>query len=90
MVIFDINGPSIKDQYPIRYNFVVLGSIPKPIVVCILLSYIIFPLIGLMFIDPDTCPRVLLKIVCGIYPKRTYVFARPVVLRKVTKRVQVG
>ena len=50
----------------------------------------LFALIGLMFIDPETCPRVWLKIVCGPYPNRTYKFASPAGLWKAMARVPVG
>ena len=68
----------------------VLGSIPNIIIFCMLLCYSTFSLIVSAFIDPDTCPWVLYKIVCGTYPIQTYVFAHPTGLRKVVVTVPVG
>ena len=50
----------------------------------------LFVLIVSAFIDPKTCPRVWLQIVCGTYPKKTCVFTSPSGLWKVLTRVPVG
>ena len=46
--------------------------------------------IGPAFIDTNTCPRVLLKIVCGSYTNRTYIFASPAGFIKVVVIITVG
>ena len=40
LVLFDITGPSLKDKYPIRTNYVVLVSMHNIGIVCMLLCYI--------------------------------------------------
>ena len=45
--------------------------------------------IGSAFIYPETCPRVLLHIFSGPYPKYAYVFASPAGLWKVVARVSL-
>ena len=70
MVLFDIAGPSIEYQYPIRDISVVLCSIPNIAFKKMILCYSNLSLVRSAFIDPDTCPWVLFKIVCGAYKIR--------------------
>ena len=53
MVLFAITGASLKYQYPIRANHVVLCQIPNIIIVLRLLCYINLAFIGSEFIDPE-------------------------------------
>ena len=89
MVLFSITGTSIKDQHPIRDNYIVRVSIPKIIFVSLLFCYGYFVLIGPPFIDPDTFTWVVLQIVCEPYPNQKYRFAHPLGFSKVVKRVSV-
>ena len=68
----------------------VLGSTPKLRIVRMLLCYSTLELIISEFIYPDTFFWVLLKIVCGTYPNRTYGFDWPKGLSKVVMKVLVG
>ena len=77
-------------KYPIRTNYVVLGSIPRIGIVSILLWYSTLKLIIWEFIDTDTCPRVMLKIFCEIYTNQTYMYYCPACLSKFVVRVLVG
>ena len=90
MVLFTITGTSIKDQYPIRANPVVLGSISKLIMFSMMLCYSNLTFIRSKFIDTDTCPRALLQIVCGPFRNWSYRFSCPAGLRKVVAMVPVG
>ena len=67
-------------KYPSSSSF-------KPNLVDFRLVCIIF--IGSEFIDPETCPRVWLQIVYGLYPNRTYWFSSPAGLWKVMTTVLV-
>ena len=80
----------VKYQYPIRDSAVVLGSIPKLKFVHMLLYYITLALIGSQFIYLDTCPWVMMKIVCRPYSNQTRVFSCPTDLKNVVVRVLVG
>ena len=90
LVLVVITGPSIKDQYSMRTNYVVLDSMPKLRVVCRVLCYITLALIISMLIHTDTCTQVLLKMLYGPYSNGKYVFACPTVLRKFVARMTVG
>ena len=90
LVMFSITILSLKYQYPIRANYAVLCSIPNIRIVRILLWHINLKFIGSVFIDPDTCTQLLLKIFCRTYPNQTCGFSCLVGLRKVVARFQVG
>ena len=74
------NFSSLDIKYPSR-------SLLKTYFVYCWFVCIIF--IASTFIDPETCPRVLLQIVSRSYPNWTYVFATPAGSWKVMARVLV-
>ena len=87
MVLFSITGPSIEHHYPSRTNYVVICSIPKIIIVRMMLCYSNLILIISVFIDPNNFPQLLLQMFCGMYTNRTYGFDHPSGLRKFVAKV---
>ena len=90
LVLFAITGPSLKDQYPIRDYYVVMGSIPKIGIFYMMLCYRILALIRSVFIGPNKFPWVLLQIVYGSYTNCTYGFYCLARLRMIVARVLIG
>ena len=88
--MFSITVTSIKDQLPIRANIWFWFKPPRLELFLFCYVIVFFSLIGSDFIDPDTCPWVLLQILCGTYPNRTYICSRTIGLRKVVARITVG
>ena len=65
MVLLAITGLSIKDLYPFRDNYVVLGSNTKLGIFHILLRYSNLEFIRSSYIDTNTYPQMLLQIAQG-------------------------